>query len=552
LALREVLANFGFGFDGAKVRQADGLIRGLESKVAALTGAFAAIGAVRWLQDMAAQLDVIDDLSAQLKVGTDQLQLWGFAAGQNGSSAEEMNRSLELLNKSLGMAEGEGKTQAEVFKRMGVQVRDAAGEIRPMGELLNELPAGFAGLSSDAEKARVATVLFGRSGARLVPLLEQGEEGMAKLRAEFERLGGGATPEAIKAAGEYRDQIAKMDLAFFGLKSRIVSQVFPALMKVVDVVSGAVATFTKWSEGSTAASSAVYAIAAAITGALLPAILPMLPALAAFLAAFLVFDDFKAFFEGNDSLVGRALESWFGKENTDKIRNFFRDAIGEFQWFLARFGDGSEEMKASWADDWDILVEGIRTGDMFDKWHEWLTAAAVESDDFIIGVTAGFVDGLAYIAQLFANLVYEFATGFEKTQAFFSGMTDGIGIMWGELMVQLAKEWNSLVESLNIGGIFDGLKADVQGKQDALGSLRRASAARHDAATTAKLPNNAIAGQPFQVPTSITGGAVSIGEVTIVASPGEKVGAAAARGVGPALGNANRSAAQALVPVVSR
>lgn len=524
------------------------LVNNLQGKVAALVGAFAAIGAINWLGGMAAQLDVFDDLSAQTKISTEALQLWGFAAGQNGSSAQEMNRSLELLQKAMGQLEGEGKLQADALRTLGIEARDSAGNTRPLAQLLEEMPAAFAGLSSDAEKAFAATTLFGRSGARLVPLLEQGEEGMARLRAEFERLGGGATPEAIKAAGEYRDAVAKMDLAMFGLKSRMAGAVFPALQKVIDATAGAVAVFSKWADSTTLASSGVYAIAAAITAVLLPAILPLLPALLLFAAAFLVFDDVKAFFEGNDSLVGRALEKWFGKENADKVRRFFTDAIGDFKWFLARFGEGSEEMKASWADDWDIMVEGIRTGDMIDKWLEWITASADEADSWVVDITADFVALLAVIFGFIAGLIYDFTHGFEKIRALNFEMTTGIKIAWQEMVIALSNMWNGFVDSINVAGIFDGLKADTGDNQAKLGTLRTA-VAEHAKRQEFTMPNNAIGGQQFQVPTSIV---TTVGEVTVIANPGERVDAAAARGVGKSIANKQRSVAQALVPRAAR
>src|SRR3990167_1184227 len=125
-ALREVFAKFGFDFDSTNLDKADkatdrmskkvgGLAQGLQAVAAAFAGS-ALIGGIN---RMAAELDVFDDLSAQTKVGVKDLQAFGLAAATNGSSVEEMTRSLTLLQKALGnMSTSEGKLQKDAFRTL--------------------------------------------------------------------------------------------------------------------------------------------------------------------------------------------------------------------------------------------------------------------------------------------------------------------------------------------------------------------------------------------------------------------------------------------------
>lgn len=551
IALREVLARFGFQIDAGPLKAADRGIDGLIGKLETFGTALAGIGAIHWLNDMAEQLDVLDDLSTQLSVGTDELQLWGFAAKLNGSNAEEMNGALERLQKSLGGLEAEGKAQADAFKRMGIEAKDGAGNVRPMSELLDELPGAFAGLGSDAEKARVATTLFGRAGARLIPLLSQGEKGMAALREEFEALGGGASEESIRAAGEYRDGLVKLDLAFFSLKTTLGGAVFPMLTRVVETVSRGVAKFSAWFKETTALDTAVGMLAAGIALKLGAALAPyLLPGLK-FAALFLAVDDFVAFLRGKDSVIGDLLNRWFGPGSAAKARKFFQDVAADFDWFLGAFRAKTAEQQSVWDDNWDILVEGVRTGDLWEKWHTWLTDAAVASDSFIVGVTAGFVDGLAYIAQIFGTLIYEFTHGFEMcTLAWNTGIAD-FNAVFANGMLDAEKAWNNFVSKLHLPDfISSALSLDTSGAENAVKTAQGTLAGLQEQGR-AKLPNNPIrdiagaAGQVVNAP-------VQIPVVNIFANPGEKVDKAAARGVGAAIGNGARGAYQSLVQTVKR
>ncbi len=109
MALREVFARFGVEVEGQdKVRRLDAdttkAAKGLEAtgKQAEKTGqsftalasgiaaAFAGNQLLGAIKNFAGELDVLDDLNAQTGIATDQLQVLGYAAELNGSSAAEM------------------------------------------------------------------------------------------------------------------------------------------------------------------------------------------------------------------------------------------------------------------------------------------------------------------------------------------------------------------------------------------------------------------------------------------------------------------------------
>jgi hypothetical protein len=356
-ALQEIFARFGFSYDkkgltdaenatkrttgriGAAVASASGGIGAAVAQFAGFGAVLAGIGVVHFTNQLSEQLGAIEDLSVQLGLASDQLQFMGYAARVNGSSVEEMNASLSKLQIALGAAASGGKEQIATFAALNVRYQNADKSTRSLNEVLPEILENFANISDEGKQAAYAQDIFGRAGTKMLPFLRQGKEGVAKLRAEFNELGGGATAEATASASEYRNELARLDVAMFGLKSRIASAVFPQLNKLVAGASKAVANFGAWAKNTTLVDSAVLGLAGTVTLKLGGALAPYLGAGLKFAGIFLAVDDLIGFLEGKDSLIGDLLNRAFGAGTADKVRA------------------GLGQLKAAWAETWRKMQE---------------------------------------------------------------------------------------------------------------------------------------------------------------------------------------------------
>jgi hypothetical protein len=452
-ALREVFAYLGFEWDSAKVNSANSAVDKLASAAQAAVSVFAGSALVSGVQRFAEQLDVFDDLSAQTKIATEDLQLYGYAAKTSGSSQEEMNAALSLFQKSLGRTtEGTG-AQTDALKKLGIQSKDSAGNARNLNDILPEVFAGFGGLKSEAEKAEVATALFGLAGVKLIPTLDQGAEGLAKMRAEFESFGGPVSDETIRAAGEFRDNIARLDTAFFKLKGQLASSVFPALSKTVETVAKGVAAIGEWTKSTTLAESATIALAGTIALTLGKALAPYLGAGLKFAALYLAFDDLVAFLQGKDSLIGRALDAAFGPGSAQIIRDGINAWIAEIERFRTSA---------------DATFDAIR-----DK-----NASTVTT------ITAGFV-----------ALVRDAANGFPALSAAWELKMLEMDIAFEKFRLKILNGWNSMVDAMHLP---DAFKVDtteemlsLQGKEvDASAALARGQSALLEGAGSSRVANS--------------------------------------------------------------
>lgn len=342
MALKEVFARFAFAFDGQqKLTQAERGVDRIAGKAkdgeaslgglaAGLASAFAGNALLGGLNHFAEQLDVLDDLSTQTGVATDALQVYGYAAQKSGSSVEEMNASLSLLQKSLGKTTESSGAQVDALKALKIDT----SQPRQLAEVLPEIFANFGQLKTQAEKASVATSLFGRAGVRLIPTLERGQAGLAEMRAELEESGGIVSAETIARAGEYRDNLARLDRSFFALKGTVAGALFPQISKLVEVISKGVGGLSNFVKGTTLADNAAIALAGSLAGPLFGALRPFIGKGLKFAAIFGAIDDVIGFLQGKDSLIADLLNGAFGDGTADAVRDYVNDAVGQLGFLM--------------------------------------------------------------------------------------------------------------------------------------------------------------------------------------------------------------------------
>lgn len=220
--------------DEASWKQGDALLNGVKTGLAALAawkGFDWAKGAIQQTVDLGGK---ISDLSQQVGVPAETLQQLGFAAEQSGYSLEGMGTSLGKLSKLAYDAKKGGKEAADAFKKVGVSVKGADGELRPAEDILADIADHIAALPDGTEKTAKTMALFGRSGKDLIPLLNEGSAGIGKLRQEFLDLGAQIDGETIDALEAFGDQQDKVKVAFAGIRNQAVIAVLPALRELVD------------------------------------------------------------------------------------------------------------------------------------------------------------------------------------------------------------------------------------------------------------------------------------------------------------------------------
>ena len=234
-----------------------------------------------FIKSAASSAAAVDDLSKRTGISTQTLQGYGLAASQSGVSTELMGKSLQKLSLVQLKAQNGNKAAAESFSAIGLSMQDLAG-LSPE-QTFEAVTDAIAQLPTVAQQSAAAVALFGKSGAELVPIFQEGTGYLAKMRKEAEELGIVLSKEQMSGLAGLDDMIAKVTMAFGGLAQRIVAELVPQLMTAGDQML----TFVKTLDitAITAALAAAIDIATAaftiFTSIALPLATTILPPIAA-------------------------------------------------------------------------------------------------------------------------------------------------------------------------------------------------------------------------------------------------------------------------------
>ena len=76
--------------------------------------------------------------------------------------------------------------------------------------------------------------LLGKNGAEMIPLLNQGAEGITKLQEEAAKLGIVIDEQTAKAAGDFNDQLDKIGTVTQAVGLQIAKNMLPTLQYLAD------------------------------------------------------------------------------------------------------------------------------------------------------------------------------------------------------------------------------------------------------------------------------------------------------------------------------
>lgn len=185
-------------------------------------------------------LDKMNEEAERLGMTTEALSKLTYAAKLAGVEQNELTSAVARFSAKMQDAMSGDKNAVAWFKDIGVSVKDASGKMKSADKMLEEVADRFAQFEDGAAKTALAIDGFGRSGARLIPLLNQGSEGMREMYREAEQLGAAVGDKAAAEAAKFNDQLDRLSTLTSGAAKSMVSDLLPALNAVLErFVTGA-------------------------------------------------------------------------------------------------------------------------------------------------------------------------------------------------------------------------------------------------------------------------------------------------------------------------
>jgi hypothetical protein len=218
---------------GPGINQALRQIQGLAGSAKSLfAGAFAGISVAALTGIVNKTLEFGDALNAariKAAVTGEAISELAYAAKQSNVELGGLSNSLRFMQKFMSEASTGGKEQAEALAALGLSVKELKN-LRPE-EMFERFGGQISKLRDPTDRARAALAVFGKAGAELLPLFEDGAEGVRKLREEARRIGQSFSTDQLKSLDAAKDSIDRMKSSFEGLATALVAKVSPALTK---------------------------------------------------------------------------------------------------------------------------------------------------------------------------------------------------------------------------------------------------------------------------------------------------------------------------------
>src|SRR5690625_1669078 len=200
-------------------------------------------------------------------------------AGVKGSAAGTALRSaLTNLVKPTAAMEKQ-------MKKLGVEVTDSEGQMKPLNVLLGDLRESFSTLSED-QKASAAATIFGKEAmSGMLAVLNASESDFNKLTKAISNSDGVAKEMADTMQNNLAGKLTALKSALEELAIKLFDALEPSITAIVDKIQGFVDWLNDLDEGTQKIIVTIGALVGAL-GPLLVVIGPLLSALGSFMVVF--------------------------------------------------------------------------------------------------------------------------------------------------------------------------------------------------------------------------------------------------------------------------
>ena len=184
-----------------------------------------------FVQGIRGAIDSMDQLNKEIQkagVGADTYQKLRYAADLAGVGYEALTKSLGKLSVAMQDVDKGSTAAGKALQSLGVTSKDTADSA------FYKIADAFAAMPDGARKSALAIEIFGKAGQDLIPILNEGAEGLKRLGLEAEDLGIIFSQATLAAAGEFNDTLTKIKAVAQGAFGQIAEGLLPALRAVSD------------------------------------------------------------------------------------------------------------------------------------------------------------------------------------------------------------------------------------------------------------------------------------------------------------------------------
>lgn len=211
-----------------------GFASSLKAPLAQISALFAGAFSANAMKDFVlSAIDAADEMEHVAEivgVTAEAFNQLRHAAALSDVTQGQLVSGLERMERTLGDAGQGSESAAKAFERIGLSV-DMLKELTPDRQF-KMIATAIAAIKDPSEKAAAAVDIFGKSGQNLIPLLNQGEQGLNALGAEVKNA---FSEENRKGLKEANDAIDVMNEAFKSMAHETAIALAPTVKEIAEV-----------------------------------------------------------------------------------------------------------------------------------------------------------------------------------------------------------------------------------------------------------------------------------------------------------------------------
>jgi len=233
----------GLDVAGEKLKAFGDSVKSLGVKLAAIGGAGVGglLAASKVFADVGSE---VFDMTKRTGLSAEAVSELGYVASQAGVEMAGLEGGVKKMQKALGEAAYGSAESVDAFDNLGLSVLELLAMSPEKAFTL--VGDRISAIQNPTMRAAAAMKVFGKSGADLLPMLEDGADGLSKMRQEARDLGLSLSTKSVAAADELGDAYGRLGATIKTLAYQIGAQLAPELTGLANASAQSVAGAIKW------------------------------------------------------------------------------------------------------------------------------------------------------------------------------------------------------------------------------------------------------------------------------------------------------------------
>jgi len=190
--------------------------------------------------------DELDKMSQRVGASVEFLSALSYAAQLGGTDIAALEVGILRIQRTAYDASRGLTTAQDAFRDLRVQVLNADKTLKNTEQLFMESAAALAKMENNTKKAALATIVFGRAGTALLPMLRDGAEGLHAAMEQARALGIVMSTEDAAAAAELTDAWLRVKTSLKMAMVQIGGGLAPSLTDLAERVTKLIRPVIDW------------------------------------------------------------------------------------------------------------------------------------------------------------------------------------------------------------------------------------------------------------------------------------------------------------------